>query len=86
VANSNSVDVDLAVKAARDAFNSKSTWRRMPVNERGRLLHRVGDLILRNADELAELESIDNGKPVTVAKVAEYVKNTMPIRIIDSVS
>ena len=56
-------DVDLAVKAARKAFHSKSPWRRMSASERGRLLNKLADLIEKNADELAALESLDNGKP-----------------------
>lgn len=74
IAHGDKADIDVAVKAARAAFDSpNSAWRRMSVSERGKLLHRVGDLILKNADELAQLETLDNGKPVTVAKVAEYV-------------
>jgi phenylacetaldehyde dehydrogenase len=64
------VDVDLAVAAARRAFDG-GAWPRMSPSERGRLLWRIGDLIDRNLDELAELESIDNGKPFAVARVAD---------------
>jgi phenylacetaldehyde dehydrogenase len=63
-------DVDLAVTAARAAFED-SAWSRMTASDRGRLIHRIGDLVLENADELAAIESIDNGKPVGVARVAD---------------
>ena len=43
----------------------------MTPSERGRLIHRIGDLILEHGDELARLESLDNGKPVAVARAAD---------------
>ncbi len=55
-------DVDLAVQAARRAFE-EGPWARMPAVERGRLLARLSQLIEKNADELAALESRDTGKP-----------------------
>ena len=63
-------DVDLAVAAARRAFDDGS-WGRVGPSERGRLLWRLADLIERDLEELAELESIDNGKPYAVARVAD---------------
>ncbi len=63
-------DVNRAVTAARRAFDS-GPWRRMTPSERGKLIWRVGDLILQNADRLAELESLDNGKPRAVARAAD---------------
>src|SRR5581483_3780522 len=63
-------DVDLAVKAARRAFED-SEWSRMSASDRGRIIWRIGDQILEHADELAAIESIDNGKPMTVARVAD---------------
>ncbi|HWW01444.1 MAG TPA: aldehyde dehydrogenase family protein [Candidatus Acidoferrum sp.] len=63
-------DINRAVLAARRAFES-GPWRRLTPGERGKLLWRVGDLILAHADELAELESLDNGKPRAVARVAD---------------
>src|SRR5580698_2183234 len=71
VAEADAADVNLAVKAARAAFESKSSWRRMSAAERGRLLNRLADLMERHADELAKLESLDNGKPYSVAKAAD---------------
>ncbi|WP_336490879.1 aldehyde dehydrogenase family protein [Methylobacterium nigriterrae] len=70
VAEGDRADIDLAVKAARRAFES-GPWARMTPSARGRLLHRIGDLILEHADELAALEAIDNGKPRAVAKAAD---------------
>ncbi len=71
VAEADAADVDLAVKAARKAFHSKAHWRRMSAAERGRLINRLADLIEKNADELATLESLDNGKPKHVAAAAD---------------
>jgi acyl-CoA reductase-like NAD-dependent aldehyde dehydrogenase len=56
-------DVDAAVSAARKAIES-GPWRKMPASERGRLIWRLADLIEKNIDELAELETLDNGKPI----------------------
>jgi aldehyde dehydrogenase (NAD+) len=71
VAEADAADVDLAVKAARKAFHPKAPWRRMSASERGKLLNRLADLIEKNADELATLESLDNGKPRHVAAAAD---------------
>ena len=70
VAEADAADVNKAVKAARAAFDHPS-WRKMPVSERGRLLNKLADLIEKHADELARLESMDNGKPYLVAKAAD---------------
>src|ERR1700726_729053 len=70
VPDSDKKDIDRAVSAARRAFES-GPWRRLTTSERGKLIWKIGDLILENADELAELESLDNGKPRTVARVAD---------------
>jgi phenylacetaldehyde dehydrogenase len=70
VPDSDKEDVDRAVAAARRAFES-SPWRQLTPSERGKLVWRIGDLILEHADELAELESLDNGKPRAVARVAD---------------
>jgi phenylacetaldehyde dehydrogenase len=68
--DSDKEDINRAVAAARRAFES-GPWRAMTTSERGKLIWRIGDLILQNADELAELESLDNGKPRAVARVAD---------------
>jgi phenylacetaldehyde dehydrogenase len=70
VAEGDAEDINRAVSAARRAFES-GPWPRMTPSERGKLLWRIGDLILQHGDELAELESIDNGKPRAVARVAD---------------
>ena len=70
IAEADAADVDKAVLAARAAFEH-GPWRKMPASERGRLLNRLADLIERNIDELAALESLDNGKPVAVAKAVD---------------
>jgi aldehyde dehydrogenase (NAD+) len=71
VAEADAADVDLAVKAARKAFHSKAPWRRMSAAERGKLINRLADLIEKHQDELATLESLDNGKPKHVAMAAD---------------
>jgi aldehyde dehydrogenase (NAD+) len=71
VAEADAPDVERAVRAARAAFHSKAPWRRMSASERGKLLNRLADLVEKNADELARLESLDNGKPWAVARAAD---------------
>ena len=70
VAEADKEDVDRAVKVARNAFE-RGPWRRMAASERGRLLNKLADLIEKHADELASLESLDNGKPYRVALAAD---------------
>jgi aldehyde dehydrogenase (NAD+) len=70
VAEADAADVEKAVKAARTAFEH-GAWRKMPASERGSLLLRLADLIEKHADELAMLESLDNGKPYSVAKAVD---------------
>jgi len=70
VAEADEPDVNKAVKAARRAFEH-GPWRKMSAAERGRLLNRLADLIEKHAEELARLESLDNGKPFSVAKAAD---------------
>jgi aldehyde dehydrogenase (NAD+) len=62
VAEGDKADIDLAVKTARKAFE-EGPWPKMAASERGRLLHKLADLIEKNIEELAALESLDNGKP-----------------------
>ena len=70
VAEADAADVDKAVKAARAAFE-RGPWRKMSAADRGRLLNRLADLIEQHAEELARLETLDNGKPLTVARAAD---------------
>jgi phenylacetaldehyde dehydrogenase len=70
VAEGDAEDINRAVSAARNAFDG-GPWGRLTPSERGKLLWKVGDLILEHADELAQLESLDNGKPVAVARGAD---------------
>lgn len=63
-------DIDLAVKAARRAFES-GPWHKMTPSGRGQLLWRIADLIEKHTEELATIESLDNGKPQKVAGVAD---------------
>ncbi len=70
VALGDAADIDAAVAAARKAFD-EGPWPRMLPAERQRILQKLGDLIEANGEELAWIESLDNGKPVSVAKVAD---------------
>ncbi len=70
VAEADKPDVERAVRAARKAFDG-GPWRKMSGAERGRLMNRLADLIEANADDLARLESLDNGKPYNVARAAD---------------
>src|SRR6202049_241418 len=70
VAEGDAEDVDRAVRAARRAFEN-GPWSRMTPSERGRIMHRIGDLIMEHADELAELDCLDNGKALSVARAAD---------------
>lgn len=70
VAAAEAADVDVAVKAARKAFEA-GPWRKMSGRERGKILHRLADLMEEHADELAALETLDNGKPLAASKTAD---------------
>ena len=70
IAEGDKEDVNRAVAAARAAFET-GPWRKLTPSERGRLIWKLGDLIEKHNEELAQLESLDNGKPVTVARVAD---------------
>jgi aldehyde dehydrogenase (NAD+) len=70
VAEGDKADVDLAVKAARKAFED-GPWPKMNASERGRIVHRLADLVEQNREELAALESLDNGKPYRDSMAAD---------------
>jgi aldehyde dehydrogenase (NAD+) len=70
VAEADRVDVDRAVQAARAAFDT-GPWSRMAAADRGKLLYRLADLIEANLDELAALETLDNGKPISDSRQAD---------------
>lgn len=56
-------DIDMAVKAARKAFD-EGPWSKMSASERSRLMYKLADLMEENSEELAQLETLDNGKPI----------------------
>jgi acyl-CoA reductase-like NAD-dependent aldehyde dehydrogenase len=70
VAEGDKADVDEAVKAARKAFE-ESRWPRLNPHQRARVLYKIAELIERHADELAEIETLDNGKAVTQARAID---------------
>src|SRR5262249_16195623 len=67
IAEADKEDANRAVRAARRAFDS-GPWPRMTGSERGRLLWKLAELIEQHLQEFAELESLDNGKPLKVAR------------------
>jgi phenylacetaldehyde dehydrogenase len=62
--------INRAAAAARKAFDS-GPWRKLTSSERGRLIWKLGDLLEQHTEEFATLESLDNGKPLGVARVAD---------------
>ena len=70
VAEGDSADVDKAVKAARKAFDL-GPWRKMNARERGKLLNKLANLMEANLEELAGLETLDNGKPISDSRAAD---------------
>lgn len=70
VAEGEKEDIDRAVKAARKAFDS-GPWPNMTPSQRGRLIWKLADLLEQNLEEFAELETLDNGKPITVSRAAD---------------
>jgi acyl-CoA reductase-like NAD-dependent aldehyde dehydrogenase len=80
IAAASSADVDRAVGAARRALEDRNgPWRKMSASERGRLIWKVADLLEKNIDEFAELETIDNGKPIFESR---YVDMPMVIDVL----
>jgi aldehyde dehydrogenase (NAD+) len=74
IAAADAADVQKAVAAARQAFEH-GPWRKMNASERGLHLYRLADLIEKHAEELAQLEALDNGKPVSVARRVDVAKS-----------
>lgn len=70
VAEGDAADIDRAVKAARKAFAS-GDWSKMDARDRGRLMHKLADLVEQNLEELAQLETLDNGKPIRDSRAAD---------------
>ncbi len=70
VAEGDAADVDLAVAAAREAFDN-GPWRTMDARDRGRLMYKLADLMEEDLDHLAALETLDNGKPISMARAAD---------------
>ena len=70
IAHAGGEDVDRAVRAARRALE-EGPWRKAPAAQRAALMNRLADLVEQNADQLAELESLDNGKPVKLARIVD---------------
>ncbi|HUA14245.1 MAG TPA: aldehyde dehydrogenase family protein [Verrucomicrobiae bacterium] len=70
VAEGDREDIDEAVKAARNAFDN-GPWRRISAAERSRLMWKLSDLLEKHLEEFAYLESLDNGKPLAVARAAD---------------
>jgi len=63
-------DINRAVQAARDAFEN-GPWGKFTVSERGKLLWKLADLIETLTEEFAQLETLDNGKPLTISRAAD---------------
>jgi acyl-CoA reductase-like NAD-dependent aldehyde dehydrogenase len=70
IAEGDKADVDEAVKAARKAFED-GKWSSISPHQRTRYLLKIAELIEQHADELAELETLDNGKPLTQARAID---------------
>ncbi|WP_423798430.1 aldehyde dehydrogenase family protein [Neobacillus sp. SAB-20_R2A] len=60
-------DIDRAVKAAREAFDN-GPWSKLTASDRSRLIYKLADLMEENLEELAQLETLDNGKPINESK------------------
>jgi len=70
VAEGDKEDIDRAVRAARRAFDG-GPWRTMTPSQRGRYIWKVAELLEQHSEEFAQLESLDNGKPITEARAAD---------------
>ncbi|MDB5532889.1 MAG: betaine-aldehyde dehydrogenase, partial [Hyphomicrobiales bacterium] len=79
VAAGDKADVDLAVRAARKAFDH-GPWSKMSPADRARLIYRLGEAIEAHGDELALLETLDNGKPLRVARAIDVASSAEKLR------
>lgn len=80
IAEASSTDIDHAAGAARRAFEDRNgPWRKLSASERGRMIWKLADLVETNIDELAELETLDNGKPIFESR---YVDMPMVIDVL----
>ena len=79
VAEGDRADIDLAVKAARRAFE-QGPWPNMVAAERCRLLWKLADLIDQHAEELAQLETLDNGKPLFFSRIVDVPSSSAYLR------
>ena len=80
IAAASSADIDRAVEAARRALEDRNgPWRKMSASERGRMIWKLADLLEQNIDEFAELETLDNGKPIFESR---YVDMPMVIDVL----
>src|SRR5882762_10200621 len=70
VAEGDHKDINQAVRAARNAFDN-GPWRRMTASQRGRLIWKLADLLEQHTEEFGYIESLDNGKPLNIAKAAD---------------
>ncbi|MEO9968055.1 MAG: aldehyde dehydrogenase [Reichenbachiella sp.] len=77
IPDSNAGDVEKAVKAAKDAFPD---WSTCGIDTRAKLLNKIADLIDQNLEELALAESIDNGKPLSLAKSVDIPRASSNFR------
>ena len=80
VQEGDAADVDVAVEAANKAFQLGSPWRTMNASQRGSLLHKLADLMERDRTYLASLETLDNGKPYSVAYGADVPASIATLR------
>src|SRR5207237_4456440 len=67
-AEAGEAEVDAAVRAARSCLDSKD-WRELPARKRGQLLYRVAELLEQRSQEIAEVETRNNGKPLFESKI-----------------
>jgi phenylacetaldehyde dehydrogenase len=79
VAEGDKEDIDLAVASARAAFDQAS-WRHLTPSERGRLIWKLADLLEQHAEEFAQLESLDNGKPIASARIVDVPASVDQLR------